>query len=146
MDDFIIILLLKRSFRFNTTLYVIKCQIQYLYNSVNHILYIKYTNCTALWWVVGKVISVCALSRHYLIPDNMNPIPADLWIRTFWRLKMAGAPNMDGEQITILRTRCPYALYPSPIRLSGYLVSVFGLLVFVSFTSTLVDSSRSVHG
>lgn len=41
---------------------------------------------------------------------------------------MAGAPNMDGEQITTLRTRCPYALYPSPIRLSGY--SVFGVRTF----------------
>lgn len=41
---------------------------------------------------------------------------------------MAGAPNMDGEQITILRTSCPYALYPSPIRLSGYLV--FGIRTF----------------
>lgn len=41
---------------------------------------------------------------------------------------MAGAPNMDGEQTTILRTRFPYALYPSPIWLSGY--SVFGIRTF----------------
>lgn len=56
---------------------------------------------------------------------------------------MAGAPNIDGEQITILRTRCQYAFYLSPIRLFG--VRTFGVRFVHIHTRRLVTVSKWVR-
>lgn len=56
---------------------------------------------------------------------------------------MAGAPNIDGEQITTLRTRCHYALYLSPIRLFG--IRTFGVRFVHIHTRRLVTVCTRVR-